>query len=148
VKIALAQINYHIGNFANNASKIIESIGEAKQAGADLVVFAELAISGYPPRDFLEFDDFISQCAVTIEEIAPHCKNIAAIVGIPTKNPNKKGKPLHNSAAFFLMNTAILSPIGCSMSLNLKDTKSHSQFAKTCGMFRTIRCTILIRWMN
>ena len=100
VKIALAQINYHIGNFASNASKIIESIEKAEQAGADLVVFAELAISGYPPRDFLEFDDFINQCYSTIEEIAPHCKNIAAIVGMPTKNPDKKGKPLHNSAAF------------------------------------------------
>ena len=100
MKIALAQINYHIGNFTSNASKIIESIGKAEKAGADLVVFAELAISGYPPRDFLEFDDFISQCFSTIEEVAPHCQNIAAIIGMPTKNPDKKGKPLYNSAAF------------------------------------------------
>ena len=100
MKIALAQINYHIGNFASNVSKIIDSIRKAEQAGADLVIFAELAVSGYPPRDFLEFDDFINQCTDAIEEIAPHCQNVAAIIGLPTKNPDKKGKPLHNSAAF------------------------------------------------
>ena len=100
MKIAIAQINYHIGNFASNAAKIIESIHKAEKAGADLVLFAELAVSGYPPRDFLEFDDFVNQCYNTIEEIAPHCQNIAAIVGMPTRNPAEKGKPLYNSAAF------------------------------------------------
>ena len=55
MKIALAQINYHIGNFANNTQKIIDHIHKAEKAGAYIVVFAELAISGYPPRDFLEF---------------------------------------------------------------------------------------------
>ena len=53
MKIALAQLNYHIGDFAGNRSKIINAIGRARQSGADLVVFAELAITGYPARDFL-----------------------------------------------------------------------------------------------
>ncbi len=53
MKIALAQLNYHIGNFEENEQKIIRSIKSAKDQKADLVVFAELAISGYPPRDFL-----------------------------------------------------------------------------------------------
>ncbi|MCF6171703.1 MAG: NAD+ synthase [Bacteroidales bacterium] len=100
MKIALAQINYHIGNFAGNVSKIVTGIRNAEQAGADLVVFAELAVSGYPPRDFLEFNDFINQCSDALEEIAPHCQKVAAIIGLPTRNPDKKGKPLHNSAAF------------------------------------------------
>ena len=100
MKIALAQLNYHIGNFESNTRKIIDSIEKAEKAGADLVVFAELAISGYPPRDFLEFADFINQCDDSLNIIAKHCKTIAAVVGTPTFSKLKKGKPLYNSAAF------------------------------------------------
>ena len=100
MKIALAQLNYHIGNFEKNTQKIIESIGKAEKKGADLVVFAELAVSGYPPRDFLEFTDFINKCDASIQKIAENCTNIAAIVGAPTFSKLKKGKPLYNSAAF------------------------------------------------
>lgn len=100
MKIALAQLNYHIGNFANNSEKIISVIEKAKKESADLVVFSELAISGYPPRDFLEFNDFVVQCNETVNEIAGHCVDIAAIIGLPTFNKNEKGKPLYNSAAF------------------------------------------------
>ena len=66
MKIALAQLNYHIGNFEANELKVIDSIRKAKKLKADLVVFAELAITGYPPRDFLEFDDFINKCEDSI----------------------------------------------------------------------------------
>jgi len=100
MKIALAQLNYHIGNFESNVSKIKDAILRAKNAGAELVVFAELAVSGYPPRDFLEFDDFISKCHLAINDIADSCKGIAAIVGAPTKNPEFEGKDLYNSAYF------------------------------------------------
>lgn len=100
MKIALAQINYHIGNFASNKSKILSSIEKARDNAVDLIVFSELSISGYPPRDFLEFNDFIIQCNDAVEEIAKNCTDIAAIVGVPTFNPNQKGKPLYNSAAF------------------------------------------------
>ncbi len=100
MQIAIAQINYHIGNFESNKQKIIDSITKAKNEGAELVIFAELSISGYPPRDFLEFDDFISKCDDYINEIAEHCNGIAAIVGSPRKNPNNKGKRLYNSAYF------------------------------------------------
>jgi len=58
MKIALAQQNYHIGNFEENVKKIIQGIEWAKKQKADLVVFSELCICGYPPRDFLEFNDF------------------------------------------------------------------------------------------
>ncbi|MCD4683311.1 MAG: NAD(+) synthase, partial [Bacteroidales bacterium] len=100
MKIALAQINYHIGNFESNEKKVIEAIHKAKSNGADLVVFAELAISGYPPRDFLEFDDFINKCDDSVIRIANECFGIAAIIGTPTKNPEVKGKNLFNSACF------------------------------------------------
>lgn len=100
MKIALTQINYHIGNFKYNKDKILEAIQKGEAQGADLVVFAELAISGYPPRDFLEFKDFVNQCNLAVGEIALACTKTAAIVGLPTYNPNHKGKPLYNSAAF------------------------------------------------
>mgnify|MGYP003575295746 CR=1 FL=1 len=100
MKIALAQLNYHIGNFESNTQKIIDAIGEAKSKGADLVVFAELAICGYPPRDFLEFTEFIELCESSIEKVASACQGIACIIGAPTRNPEKAGKDLFNSAYF------------------------------------------------
>jgi NAD+ synthase (glutamine-hydrolysing) len=100
MKIALAQLNYHIGDFESNISKIRSYINKAKEQEADIVVFAELAISGYPPRDFLEFNDFISQCNQAIDDLAKDCIGIAAIIGSPSVNPNKEGKDLYNSAYF------------------------------------------------
>lgn len=100
MKIALAQLNYHIGNFESNTQKILSKIEEAKLASVDLIVFSELAISGYPPRDFLEFNDFVNQCIENVEAIARSCTDIAAIIGLPTYNSAPKGKPLYNSAAF------------------------------------------------
>jgi NAD+ synthase (glutamine-hydrolysing) len=100
MKIAIAQLNYHIGNFESNTSQIIESIEKAREEGVDIVLFAELAISGYPPRDFLEFDDFIEQCRLSIEQIALSCNDIAAVVGGPIKNNTGVGKPLYNAAWF------------------------------------------------
>lgn len=106
MKIALAQLNYHIGNFENNTKHIIENIALAKAKGADIVVFAELAICGYPPRDFLEFTDFIAQCDEAAHEIAKNCTDIACIVGLPLKNPIVAGKDLYN-AAYFIENGEI-----------------------------------------
>ena len=100
MKIALAQINYHIGHFDANVLKIKNAIQEATQKDVDLIVFAEMAVSGYPPRDFLEFDDFIQKCYQAIKEIAQSCHGIAAIVGSPSINPSAKGKSLYNSAYF------------------------------------------------
>ncbi|RZJ64727.1 MAG: NAD+ synthase, partial [Flavobacterium sp.] len=100
MKIALAQLNYHIGNFEQNTKHIIANIELAKAKGAAIVVFAELAICGYPPRDFLEFTDFISLCDEAANEIAKHCTGIACIVGLPIKNDVLEGKDLYNAAYF------------------------------------------------
>ncbi len=108
MKIALAQLNYHIGNFEFNTQHIIKNITLAKEKGADLVVFAELALSGYPPRDFLEYTDFISLCENAAQEIAKHCTTIACIVGLPIKNDVLKGKDLYN-AAYFIENGEVKS---------------------------------------
>jgi NAD+ synthase (glutamine-hydrolysing) len=100
MKIFLAQQNYHIGNFEANTKHIITAIDQAKAAGADLAVFTELSVCGYPPRDFLEFEDFILQCEASIEKIKAHTTNIAVIVGGPARNPSPLGKDLFNAAWF------------------------------------------------
>jgi len=98
MRIALAQLNYIIGDFDLNTARIIETIQTCSQQGADLVVFAELSVCGYPPRDFLEFNDFIEKSYKAVDAIAAHCNGIAAIVGAPSRNPDVKGKNLFNSA--------------------------------------------------
>jgi NAD+ synthase (glutamine-hydrolysing) len=100
MKICLAQLNYHIGDFELNVSRIQEVILRAKKASADVVIFSELAVCGYPPRDFLEFKDFLGSCMKAIEKIARESRGIAVIVGSPSANPAEKGKPLYNSAFF------------------------------------------------
>jgi NAD+ synthase (glutamine-hydrolysing) len=110
MKIFLAQQNYHIGNFDENARKIIEGINKAKQAGADLVLFSELCICGYPPRDFLEFHDFINQSYATLDTIKQHADTIGVLVGGPARNPRKEGKELFN-AVFFLYKKQIMGEV-------------------------------------
>jgi NAD+ synthase (glutamine-hydrolysing) len=100
MKIAVAQQNYHIGNFSANVQKIIHGIAEARSKGADLVLFSELSVCGYPPRDFLEFDDFIDKCRMALDQIKVHTTDIAVLVGAPDRNPDPKGKDLFNAAYF------------------------------------------------
>lgn len=98
MKIFIAQQNYHIGNFNLNRDKIIHAVDQGRKKGAELVVFSELSVCGYPPRDFLEFEDFILQVEQTIREIAAHSHGIGILVGCPTRNPQIEGKDLLNSA--------------------------------------------------
>lgn len=100
MKIFLAQQNYHIGNFEANTARIISAIQEAAQQGADLVLFSELCVCGYPPRDFLEFEDFIAKCYAAIDEIKAHTGEVAVLLGAPCRNPVKEGKDLFNAAWF------------------------------------------------
>lgn len=98
MKVSLAQLNFHTGYFSNNTNKIVKAIEEAKASGSELAVFPELAISGYPPRDFLEFEHFVASCEASMHTIAEACQGITAIVGGPSQNPHEKGKPLYNAA--------------------------------------------------
>ncbi len=98
MKISVGQLNYHIGNFKRNKELICDSIARAKSDGADLVIFSELCIPGYPPLDLLDRLDFVEKCNQTVLEIARECNGIAAIVGSPTMNNSKEGKKLYNSA--------------------------------------------------
>ncbi len=98
MKIFLAQQNYHIGNFDENTKKIVSAIRQAIAENGDLIVFSELAICGYPPRDFLEFDDFIEACNHALELIKQETQHIGVLIGAPSKNSTHQGKPLFNSA--------------------------------------------------
>ncbi len=100
MKVALVQSNYHIGNFEYNVDKIIKGIHEAVKNGADLAVFSELCVTGYPPRDFLEFDDFLQQTQQAILTIAKETSSIGVLIGAPTPNKSLLGKNLFNSAVY------------------------------------------------
>lgn len=104
MKIFLAQQNYHIGNFESNTQKIISAIETAKQQGGDLIVFSELSVCGYAPRDFLEFNDFINKSYAAIEIIKQHADTIGVLIGAPDRNPVREGKDLFNAAFFLYQN--------------------------------------------
>jgi len=100
MKIALAQINVIIGDFEHNTQKMLDYVERAKQQQADIIVFPELATTGYPPRDFLEFSDFIEKAEKSIESLKKASQDIAIVVGTPTVNPVVEGKDLYNSVVF------------------------------------------------
>jgi NAD+ synthase (glutamine-hydrolysing) len=100
MKISLAQINTHIGNFGENRDIIRAQVKKARKEGSDLVVFPELAIGGYPPLDLLERKEFIDQCARELQLLATETRNIGILIGAPTYNPAPGGKNLLNSAYF------------------------------------------------
>jgi len=100
MKIAIAQLNFHIGNFEGNLQKMLDAVETAKTQGADLICFSELATVGYPPRDFLEFEDFIELAEASVQKLAKAAKGIAIVVGSPIKNPVVEGKDLYNAALF------------------------------------------------
>ncbi len=106
MKIAIAQLNVLIGDFEGNVHKMLRSVADAKAQGADIICFSELSTCGYPPRDFLEFDDFIKLAEEAISKLAAAAEGIAIVVGSPSKNPVIEGKDLFNSC-YFLADGAI-----------------------------------------
>ena len=100
MKIALAQINPTVGDIDGNAALIRRDIGRARDAGADLVVFPELAILGYPPKDLLLKPAVIDGCVAAIHEIAAHCTGVTAVIGYPCPaDSDDVGRALYNAAA-------------------------------------------------
>jgi len=102
VKIALGQINPTVGDFAGNAAKIIEFSQRAKAAGAGLVLFPELSVCGYPPRDLVERPSFVARNRESVERIAGETSGIAVICGLVTPAESDTGKSVMNSAALLM----------------------------------------------
>jgi NAD+ synthase (glutamine-hydrolysing) len=99
VKIALGQINPTVGDFSGNAAKIIDFARRAQGAGAGLILFPELSVCGYPPRDLVERPAFVAKNRQTLDRIAAETNGIAVICGLVTPARAETGKSVMNSAA-------------------------------------------------
>lgn len=102
MRVLAAQLNPTIGDIASNTRKVIEALKRAHKEKADVVLFSELVISGYPPEDLLLDPDFIKACMRSLDEIVPFTKGLFAVVGLPRWNASKREKSLYNSAAVFI----------------------------------------------
>ncbi len=99
MRIGLAQINPTVGDLTANSAKILKFIERAKQQGAELVVFPELSIPGYPPKDLLLKPGFISDNIAAVQRIAEKVHGIEVIVGYAERNKEPVGRPLYNAVA-------------------------------------------------
>ena len=108
MKICLAQINPTIGAFKQNTGKICKFINAARKRGADLVIFPEMSVVGYPPKDMLEFSGFVDRNLKALEEVKNSVTGISAIVGFVDRNVAPRGKALYNAAAY-IKNRKIVS---------------------------------------
>lgn len=136
MKIAIAQLNYHIGNFDGNVSKMLEAVTWAEEQHADLICFSELATCGYPPRDFLDFDDFIKQCEEAIQRLAAASTDIGIIVGSPSRNPVIEGKDLYNSV--FLLHEGEIKFIQNKTLLPTYDVFDEYRYFEPANVWQTI----------
>ncbi len=136
MKVALAQLNYIPGDISFNSAKIISAIEGARSQGADLIVFSELAVTGYPPLDLLLRDDIITASMAAVLEIASHCTGIAAIIGAPSPNTGLFGKNLHNSA-FFMRDGKVQAVINKSL-LPTYDIFDEDRWFQPGTVFRTV----------
>ncbi|HEA68138.1 MAG TPA: NAD+ synthase [Desulfobacterales bacterium] len=101
MKIAIAQINPIIGDFEYNFARIKSFSEKAVALSCDLVVFPELVVSGYPPRDLLERNDFIEANLACLNRLVDSIRDIGVICGFVEKNPSGKGNSLYNAAVLF-----------------------------------------------
>jgi NAD+ synthase (glutamine-hydrolysing) len=99
VKIALGQINPTVGDFSGNRNKIVEFSRRAQASGAGLILFPELSVCGYPPRDLVERPSFVAHNRESAEQIATETRGIAVICGLVTPAHSETGKSVMNSAA-------------------------------------------------
>jgi NAD+ synthase (glutamine-hydrolysing) len=99
MKVALGQINPTVGDIAGNSRRILGFVEKAQAAGASLVVFPELSIIGYPPKDLLLKPQFIDDNLRAVQEIAAHVRGIDVVVGYAERNNRPVGRPLHNAVA-------------------------------------------------
>lgn len=107
MNIALAQINPTVGDLEGNRTKILDYARKAHDRGADLVVFPELCVTGYPPEDLLENPFFIKAAQRTVDHIVHHVpSDLGLIIGAPVPNDDRFGNRLHNAA--FLYENGIL----------------------------------------
>ena len=140
MKIALGQINPTVGDLDGNAAKIVDFAGRARVAGADLVLFPELSVCGYPLRDLVERPTFVEHCRKTVEQIAADTRGIAVICGLPTPAKAGTGKSVMNSAA--LLRDGRISFVQSKMLLPTYDVFDEAR------NFAPARCQHLIEFQG
>ncbi len=137
MKVTVAQLNYHVGNFERNRNLICSAIANASKENSDLIIFSELCIPGYPPLDLLDREDFIQRCIRTVDEIAKECHGIAAIVGSPTINTKPEGKKLFNSALLLSEGKVVFSANkGLLPTYDIFDEYRHFEPERKFSVFR------------
>jgi NAD+ synthase (glutamine-hydrolysing) len=128
-RIALAQIDTTVGDFAGNAAKIRAATERARSAGAKLVVFPELALCGYPPRDFLDFPEFLERARRTLDELAQPAewsRGVALVFGFPEAVPGAPPPGLYNAAA--LVSGGKIAAIGRKSLLPTYDVFDETRY--------------------
>lgn len=140
MKIALGQINPTIGDFSGNSKKIIEFARKAHLAGAHMVVFSELAVCGYPPRDLLEKPAFVARSQQVVQEIAAAVPDITIVTGFVSPAAVETGKSVMNSAAVlrggkvqFVQSKMLLPTYDVFDELRYFDPASSQKVLPYCG---------------
>jgi NAD+ synthase (glutamine-hydrolysing) len=133
-RIALAQIDTTVGDLDGNARKIRDFTTMARDAGASLVAFPELAVSGYPPRDFLDMPEFVARCAAAVEELgrpAGWSRGIAVAFGFPELAPGAPPPGLYNSVA--LVEGGRIAAVGRKSLLPTYDVFDETRYFLPAG---------------
>jgi NAD+ synthase (glutamine-hydrolysing) len=140
VKIALGQINPTVGDFSGNANKMIDFARRAQTAGAGLILFPELAVCGYPPRDLVERSSFVAKNLESVERIAAETKGIAVICGLVTPALAETGKSVMNSAVLlkdgkqaFLQSKMLLPTYDVFDEMRNFAPSRHQELFSFCG---------------
>ena len=126
MKIALAQINTTVGDFAGNVDRIVTFARRAAERGADLVVFPELALCGYPPRDLVEKPEFVNRCERELERLAGLLPPIPALVGYVRRSYSERGKSVSDAAALLYRGERVLDYL--KMLLPFYDVFDESRY--------------------
>ncbi len=136
MKIALAQVNPLVGDIVGNTQKILKGIGLAKKQGADLVIFPEMALWGYPPRDLLEIPHLISKNEEAVRLIAEATQGIAVVLGAVYSHPEKKTKPLSNAA--FWLEAGKIRQVFYKSRLPFYDVFDETRYFEPGSSFQTL----------
>lgn len=134
--IAIAQLNYTIGDFDGNSAKIIAAIKDAKQQKASLIVFSELALCGYPPDDLLDYPIFIDKHHAALRKIINEVENETVVIGGIAETNYDTGRKLHN-AAYVIKNKSILNIVYKTL-LPTYDVFSEARYFEPNRFFETV----------
>lgn len=138
MRISIAQQNYTIGDVEGNTTSILEAIASAKAQGADLIVFSELAICGYPPQDLLYNQDLLDACYQGVDRIAKAARGISVLVGTPTYNNEATGKRLYNSVCY--LNDGKIEQVVHKTLLPSYDIFDETRYFEPGSDWRVIEC--------